>query len=138
MNPTSKNQVLEILKTIEFHDLHVGGIGIYTSKPSQDVSEFIVDIGLNDEDLEEVENSNTPENPVDPYHYKRLRFQEISKLETNALVLNADSDFEMTSFEYSWEEDFKGKMVFLLGPGQSPLAVEFVCGKIEIENLSAE
>ena len=114
----AKQKILDALKDIEFHDLPVEKFSFKTEMSTA----FIVDIALNNE-------------AINDYEYWSISFEDIVTLKCGPLELNESSDAEITRFAYSWDELFIGKMEFLMGFGETYLAVEFSCKNVTIQPI---
>ena len=67
------------------------------------------------------------------YDYYKLVFKNIFELETQGLTLNSESDLEIYNFDYSLNETFEGRILFVLGSGQPSFEVKLKCSKVELE-----
>lgn len=113
---SAKEELLARLDAICFHDVPVGKIA-FEADSSND---FVVDFALHNEETSD-------------YDCFTVRFIGVTELKTDALFLNAKSDFEITHFDYKWTDLFEGELVFLLGFSQPSFSVNIQCQQVELE-----
>src|SRR4030095_13117881 len=69
------------------------------------------------------------------YDHWKLNLEKIIELNSDKIILSAESSIEIISFDYSKNDHYEGRIVFLLGFGQPSFTVEFKCEYIELINL---
>lgn len=106
--------VLKKLDNISFHDLEVNSLNINFS-----YSFFSIDFELYNEKSENHDNWT-------------IEFKDLIEFNSDQLPLNADSDVEITSFDYELNEFFEGKMTFILGSELPSFDLIFKCEKIKL------
>lgn len=109
-------KTIQTLRKIDFHNISVSKIEISTFP----ISRLVVYMDFADD--------------VPPYRKtKELIFWEFENLNLKKLRLNGDSDLELNSFEFDYENEiFKCRLEFLLGFGQPTVTIQIDCLNIEL------
>jgi hypothetical protein len=110
-----KEDIIERLSEISFHDLPVNKISFITENSTN----FLINFALYQEEKKDYENWI-------------IEFLGVKELKTDNLYLKSDSDLEIYSFDYKLEELFNCKIIFLTGFGQSSFEVSLSCEKINL------
>ncbi|MFT4759687.1 MAG: hypothetical protein ACI9XO_002272 [Paraglaciecola sp.] len=114
-------ETLKKLDKIEFHDIGVESIKVISDPEILVVISFFLHIEeLND------------------YQKNEIAFKGITKLEIGELLLDADSDIELTSFDYKYNKEFDCELIFLLGTGKPSFEMKIKCENIEMKVLSSK
>jgi hypothetical protein len=114
---TSK-AIIEELDKYEFHDMHVESISLYNDNGVQLVLTALPF------------NANTND-----YEKLRLTFSQVVDLRMDEMSLDADSDFEISHFDYKYNECFNCKLLLLLGAGRPSLTIEVKCQHILLDDM---
>ena len=71
------------------------------------------------------------------YRKIELTFSDVRELKMDELLLDKDSELELYTFDYKYNECFHCKLILLMGHGKPSLTVELKCQDIELyDNLS--
>lgn len=108
-----QKEIINRLNEIDFHDIPVEKI-FYKTELSTD---FVVGFLLYSENKKD-------------YDSWTISFIDIKTLKSDSLELNNESELEINSFDYEFNELFKCKIIFLLGFSQPTFEVELECKKI--------
>ncbi len=114
-------EIIKQLDQIEFHDVPVEKL-IFSIEHS---IQFNVDFSLWKENK-------------DDYIYKSLKFEEIIEIETDGLYLYSNSDLEIYSFDYAYDNLFRCKIHFLCGFGKPSFEVLITCKEIKLEETTLD
>lgn len=102
---------IELLRSIEFHDLPVRGIRFEFDFNHQS---FVLDFATYDDDRE-------------CYVEWTLQLKDLVQFASTEIELASDSDPEIYSFELAAEDPFKGTLLFLTGHGKREFSINFEC-----------
>lgn len=104
------------LELIEFHDVVLKCINIQKESPSK----LLLEIMLWEEDKED--------------HLKKtLVFSELNHIEPEIILINANSELEIYSFNYFMKDNlFYGKLIVLTGFGKPSIEIDFSCRTVEV------
>ena len=62
----------------------------------------------------------------------QLSFKDLISFDAESLPLNKDSDVEITQFDYTYTDCFKGKLMLSLGFGQPSFTLVFTCRELHL------
>lgn len=113
----SVNQVIDSLKSYEFHDMPVASLEFKSDKTVELVLHLLV------------YNESSKD-----YDKTRLSFLEIKKLESSPVLLTSNSELELYNFEYEYKDGFICKLLLLLGFGEPSLTIDLTCQTIDISS----
>lgn len=102
----------------EFHDMHIESLNLYNDKG---VHLILTVLPFN-------ENTND-------YGKLRLTFSQLIDLKMDEVRLTRDSDFEISTFDYDYNECFNCKLILLLGTGRPSLTIELKCQHIQLDDM---
>jgi hypothetical protein len=108
-------EIMDKLNGYIFHDMPVESITFSTESGIQ----FILNLLQFDEATE------------DSYKLK-LTFNNVQKLESQALSFTGTSDMEIYDFDYAFEGVYKCKIQLLTGFGEPGILIELSCESIQI------
>ena len=110
-----RNYIIKQLDEIVFHDVPVENFLI----KSDSINELHIDFLLYNETTKD-------------YQKHTLKFLNIIESKFNSLVINKNTDFELNSFDYSFNDYFYCKLTFLLGFGEPSFDIELKVENIEL------
>ena len=110
------NQVLEILNKIEFHDLPVEQINLFTDEKFELTIHFLPYI-----------------ESIKDYGKIIIEFKNITTFTSTNLTLDTESDVEITSFNCEYNDCYECEMIFLLGHSKPSFSIKLKCEQIEIK-----
>jgi hypothetical protein len=74
-------------------------------------------------------NANTND-----YEKLGLTFSQVIDLRMDEISLDRDSNFEISNFDYEYNECFNCKLILLLGAGRASLTIEVKCQHVRLDN----
>ena len=102
---------LELLRSIEFHDLPVRGIRLEFGFEQQP---FVLDFATYDDDRE-------------CYVEWRLQLKDLVEFVSTEIEIASNSSLEIYSFDLNVSDPLKGTLLFLTGSGNRDFSINFEC-----------
>jgi hypothetical protein len=114
----TSNAIIATLDKYEFHDM---AIESFTFNVERGVKLIVIALPFDDE--------------TNNYRKIELTFSNVIELKMDEIILEKDSEFELNTFHYEYNECFHCKLIFLLGPGKPSFTVELKCKNIELLDI---
>ena len=111
------HDIIKRLDNLDLHDLVVESL------------EF-----LGDEEVRLIVTTLPYDDETGEYQTLKFEFSQIIELTTDRIIMDAESELELNSFDYEYNKYFNCKMVFLTGSGKPSLTIELKCKGIELAN----
>jgi hypothetical protein len=111
-------RIIEILDKYEFHDMPIESVSLYLDNG---VKLILTVLPFNAD--------------TNDYGNLRLTFSPLIDLKMDEIRLNGDSDFEISTFDYDYNECFNCKLILLSGSGRPSVTIEVKCQHIQLDNI---
>lgn len=111
-------ETLKKLDKIDFHDIPIESIKVVDDPEILVVISFFLYVEA-----------------LKDYQKNEIIFKGITELKMGEILLDSDSDIEITSFDYEYNEGFNCDLMFLLGTGRPSFEIKIKCDEIELNMI---